>query len=583
MNYLPGKLLKLRKHYNYSQSYLADLLNVEVIEYMAFENGRKVPDFKQCLKIATIYHVGVDEIFKNNERITLYEVSKAKTDELNIEYFLPPKTFKDRLRDFSRKYAVLLGIALGVVILGLIVLNGYTKKSEETVKTITLDNINRLSLSETTVVYIDEEGAVKGSGDNTNAQLSNLPSRNAVKVAEGSSYTLILNSDGTLSYSGMKRNFDEDLGDIKDIVDIASGDNHIVLLDSKGKVYAYGDNSHGQCEVSDFKKIAKVYATSKGTIVLDEDGDIFFCGEIVGASQLKNYKNIKDIDASNDNLVMLSDSDTVDYIAKSKNFLNIYKWKNVTDVACGDEFVAALSSDGKVYIDCEDPLMKKTVESFSDIIAIAAGDKYLIAYDGHNLYGAGENDYNQFEKEENEIITLAQVSGVKVSINNTIDVSFDKVTNAEGYEITLNAGEGNTYRVSSNQTVSFFCDDLNDNDTYEITITALGDNVTYRDSLPLVIEFVYQRDNDNEDSYVEIDADFETMTVKEFETFAKSIGINNLVGIEQNVECDGDKQLVSSVDGISKGQKILRSDLSKAIVTYNYCRIKEKVEVPDDE
>ncbi len=69
MNYLPSKLLKLRKHYNYSQSHLAEVLGVDVMEYMAYENGRKVLNYAQCKKIANLYHVGIVDIFKNNKAL----------------------------------------------------------------------------------------------------------------------------------------------------------------------------------------------------------------------------------------------------------------------------------------------------------------------------------------------------------------------------------------------------------------------------------------------------------------------------------------------------------------------------------
>ena len=59
MNYLPSKLAKLRKHYNYSQSYLADVLNVDVITYMGYENGREMIDYAKCRKLASLYHISV--------------------------------------------------------------------------------------------------------------------------------------------------------------------------------------------------------------------------------------------------------------------------------------------------------------------------------------------------------------------------------------------------------------------------------------------------------------------------------------------------------------------------------------------
>ena len=57
MNYLPLKLEKLRKHYNYSQSYLAGVLGVDVVDYMGYENGRKMINYEQAKKLAPKFNI----------------------------------------------------------------------------------------------------------------------------------------------------------------------------------------------------------------------------------------------------------------------------------------------------------------------------------------------------------------------------------------------------------------------------------------------------------------------------------------------------------------------------------------------
>ncbi|MBR0462145.1 MAG: helix-turn-helix domain-containing protein [Erysipelotrichaceae bacterium] len=577
MNYLPSKLLKLRKHYNYSQAHLAEVLGVDVVEYMAYENGRKVLNYAQCKKIANLYHVGVVDIFKNTDEVTLYEVSNAKTDELNIEYFIPKKTFDERIREFIKNNPVLVGMAAGVVILGIIVIALFGNNNDSIPYEASLTNINRLSVSETTVVYIYGDGAVKGSGDNSNGQLSNLPSSSAIKVAEGKDFTVILHNDGTLSAAGLTGSELETISKWRNIVDIAAGDDHVVAVDNKGEVYAVGhNNDYGQCDVNGFKNIRKVYATSNGTIVLDNEGKLSFTGEFVGSSQLKNFSNIIDIDASNDNLVILDGGGSIEYIAKYKNFLNIYKWKDIVDVTCGDAFVAALGKDGKVLIDCEDARMEKEVAKWENIIAIDSGNDYLIAFDGERIYGTGRNEYHQFVSDDFEQTVLDQVGDVKISIGEgTIDVSFAAVENAGGYEVRLNAGEGNVKKVASNQMVSFFADGLVNGNNYQITITTLGDDEKYLDSEPLVVDFTYIRPGGSSTSeeYIDIDVYFEGMGVEEFKKYLASIGVSNIICVETGSPCEGDTQTIISVDGISHGQRIARSDLANAMVTYYTCQI----------
>ena len=573
MNYLPSKLLKLRKHYNYSQAHLAEVLGIDAVEYMAYENGRKVLNYAQCKKIANLYHIGVIDIFRNSDEVTLYEVANAKTDELNIEYFIPKKSFMEKLKDFISDNAVFVGVATGVVILGILGFALFGTKGSDMPLVPSLTNINRLSVSETTVVYIHGDGSVKGSGDNSNGQLSNLPSTNAVKVAEGRNFTMILNNDGSISAVGSNSELIKEVEKWHNIIDIAAGDEHAVALGYNGDVYACGDNSYGQCDVGSFRDIEKVFCTAHGTIVMDSDKRLSFAGEFVGSSQIKGFTNIIDLAASNDNLLILDATGAVEYIAKHKNFLNIYKWRDIVNVACGDDFVAALSRDGTVYIDCDDSSMIKTVSEWKDIIAIDAGNDYLIAYDGQTIFGAGKNEYHQFDAEEVEKKELAQVSDVKISIGDTIDVSFSPVVGAAGYELILNAGEGNVKKVSSNQTVSFFTDGLVNENSYQITITTLGNDADYLDSAPLVVDFIYLKPSDASEEYVDIDVNFEGMSVDEFKNYLASIGVSNIICVETGSPCEGGVQTVSSVDGISSDQRIARSDLKNAMVTYYTCPI----------
>ena len=97
MNYLPSKLSKLRKHYNYSQSYLADVLKVDVITYMGYENGREMINYNQCKKLSSLYHISVYDMFLNSDEVELYDVYKVNTDEINIEYFITKKNIFQRL------------------------------------------------------------------------------------------------------------------------------------------------------------------------------------------------------------------------------------------------------------------------------------------------------------------------------------------------------------------------------------------------------------------------------------------------------------------------------------------------------
>ncbi len=587
MNNLAVKLLKLRKHYNYSQEHLANILGIDVLEYMAIENGRDVLNYAGLKKLASLYKIHVDELFVNDMEVTLHEVDFSKTEELNLKYFLKEenKTLAFVKKNLIWICLVLIGLCFGVLYL----LNQNDSKLDINPEEVVLRNIDRLAVSDTTVVYIDDDGNVKGTGDNSYGQLSNLPTKSAIKVVEGSNYTVVLHNDGSVTSFGLSNGYVDDISKWKNIVDIASGDNHIVAVDTRGKVYATGDNSAGQCDVDSYDDIASVFAFKNGTVLLDKDGKLYSTGEFLGQSQIKNYSNISDIDVSNDNLVVLTSEKTVDYVAAKKNFLNIYKWRDIVDVACGDEFVAALSSDGHVYIDCDDKSMSNVVDTWENIIAISAADEYLIAYDGSSIMGVGKNDHLQFENTQSSLVTLAQVGGVKISCdevnNNSISISFDKVANATGYEITLNIDDENsssTYRVSSNQTVTFTSDSLTDGGTYEVSITTLGDDVNYLSSEPLIVPFTYLKANQDRNVYVDVEFDYTNMSVDELTAYLNSIGVKNIIGVEIGQECEDNSKIIRSVNGISSGQRISKEELGKATVSYEYCRIKKDTDTGDN-
>ena len=245
--------MKLRKHYNYSQSYLAEVLGVDTLEYMNYENGSKMISYGEMKKLASLYHVDVAEIFRNDKEVTLHEMDKTNTDEINIEYFTAKKTLFGSIKDFylNHKIAstIIILLMLTIVILSMVLKN--------TVKPYTLirDNINRLSVSESTVVYIDDYSAVNGSGSNTNGELSNLTSSGAIKVQEGEGFTIILNEDGTVSSASLISKYAKELSEWRNIVDIAAGRAHVLGVDSNGRVHCTGDNSSGACDITDVKNI----------------------------------------------------------------------------------------------------------------------------------------------------------------------------------------------------------------------------------------------------------------------------------------------------------------------------------------
>ena len=60
-------LKSLRKEYDYSQAYLAKLLNVTQQAVGMWEKSKNMPDIATILKLSRIFHVSVDYLLENTE------------------------------------------------------------------------------------------------------------------------------------------------------------------------------------------------------------------------------------------------------------------------------------------------------------------------------------------------------------------------------------------------------------------------------------------------------------------------------------------------------------------------------------
>ena len=574
MNYLPSKLSKLRKHYNYSQSYLADVLGVDTLEYMNYENGSKMISYEQMKKLSSLYHIDMMEVFTNSDEVTLYDVNKANTDEINIDYFTREETFLDKVKDFYEQNKIASTI-IAILVVTIIIMSIVLKNTARPY-TLVKDNINRLSVSETTVVYIDDYSGVNGSGSNANGELSNLTSSGAIKVCEGEGFTIILNDNGTLSSAGLIDKYAKEIEDWKNIVDVAAGNAHVVGVDSNGRVRCSGDESQGACELAGTNNIKKVYATDFGTIVMDNEGVLQYCGSFIGSSSLKNYYNIKDIASSDNILAILNGDNTIDvYSNNSLNYLEAESWDDIVDVACGDSYVAGLDRYGKVHIEVDNDEIRKEVEKWSNIIAIDGASDYLVGFDGMKIYGVGNNSYGQFKKEELVKQRLDMVSDVEYTIDmDSISVQFKGVSNASGYLVSIDVGIGVSRRIEKEEIVKFETANMTQGKNYTITIISIGEG-DYTDSDPYTLNFTYEKP---EETYTFKEG--ENMSEEEYVNYLLSLGVSEenikaVEGAEDDI-CTGDVRTVtsSSLDG----KTLTRSELLSSEIEYTYCRIKENEE-----
>lgn len=563
MNYLPNKLNKLRKHYNYSQQYVADKLGVDVVEYMSYENGSNMINHSQMKKLASLYHVSMNEMFKNSDDIDLPDI-KEDTNEMNAKYFMPENNIRNKIKGFviNHKVAtIIIAILLIAIIVLSIILNNVVRPYE-----ITRENINRLSVSETTVIYIEDSGAIGFSGSNANGQLNGLAVTSAIKVCEGDGFSVVLNEDGSVVSSGL---IDKDTNTVegwKNIIDIAAGSNHVVALDANGRVYCTGNSQ--ACEIEGTRDIVKVFATDNASIVLSDVGTLAYSGSFIGSSYLNDFLNIKDI-ASSDNILAILNSDkTLNVYSKSGTYIKSETWSDIVDITCGDDFVAGLDEFGKVHIEIENDEITEKVNEWSNIIAIDAGKDYLIGFDGKNIYGVGNNNYNQFVKEEKQKITLEKVSNVEYSLDEeNVYIQFDGVSNASGYLVKLNVGTGLSKHVDAPQPVYFTNENMIEGKTYTISIISLGSG-DYKDSDEADISFVYNKP----EKMIKVEvSSFIGKDRKELDEYLEALDITFKGEVDEEYEGDQDFEAVIEIDGLQDGE-YSESELTRMLVKYTYCK-----------
>ena len=299
--------------------------------------------------------------------------------------------------------------------------------------------------------------------------------------------------------------------------------------------------------------------------------------------------NIQDVDFSGTTIVYLKEDGTVEYNSNDnskKNYIECLKWKDIVDVACGIDFVVGLKKDGSVVVASDDPNLKDA-ESLSNIIAIDAADKYFVAYDGTNIYGYGENRYNQFISSPTSTTKLNEVSNIQVTCSKeNVVVSFDPVNNATAYEVKLN---DYVKQYQNNVNISLDASLLNKGDKYTIIIKAIGDRY-YGDSYEIQYDFEYQYEEEVKpeekietkeekqpevvEETITISSDLLSMTKDEFEAYLNSVNITSIESSESEEVCPSDKITISNIEGIEAGKTYKKSELEQLLVAYRYCKIE---------
>ncbi|MGM9942376.1 MAG: helix-turn-helix domain-containing protein [Bulleidia sp.] len=518
MNKLPEKLTLLRKYNQFSQTDVAEKLNVPVTEYMNWENGNSICRIDQLKILSELFGVSVDALLDNTKTIVIPEEELAKSaeipsfsnnameqtqqmtpvdaqagtiqmntlsDALGETKVVSPQSLQDTEKEeeeeeekpVRKKKAgadrpasaqkkknswIILAVAALLVVIAagvLLFLNGSHK--------VALSKDNRLAVGDTYSLYVDQNSQINVRGDFTadskfteGVQVSAYEDHAAALTAKGK----VIDSLGLSGVSSWKK-----------IDYIAAGKSHTVGVTDEGKVVCEG--SEQACQVENWSNISAVYAGNEITVGITNDGKVKVSGNQESLSTLTGVSDL----AISSSLIAAAKTDgtVVTSMLGATTPLDTSAWMDVKDVAVGNDLVVGLTGDGSVLCETTDETMKETVTAWKNIRYIAASGNTVIAIDrSGNMYGAGDNSHNQYENQgttennedkEDEKLDDPQNITVTESTANVV-IKWDTVKNADSYLVSIsNIGD---LPESKNNQASLSASSFTDGETYTITVTA---------------------------------------------------------------------------------------------------------------
>lgn len=533
-NQLPEKLLKLRKHFMYSQQDVANLCQVDLIEYMSWENGRKLPPIHQIKKLAEIFHLTLDEMIQNCADIPLYEnaldeidipfmnnknldetqlfsILRQSVDPLNVkdvsseitktkEIPVQKEPLKDLTDQKTRAYTTtelnpikadkkinwpVLAAVFTVVIAGIGLISGLFSNEEMPLDplSLTMKSEDRLAANENTVLVLNQEGTVQQYGD---CDYSIDHWSNIVLVSAGKNHIVGLSKEGNVVAAG-----DDSYGQCSvslwtSILDVSAGGAHTVGLRNDHTVVCSGDNQLGQCEVSKWENVVDVEAGNTCTLAVTEEGTVIVAGTVENKEEIESWTEVKKIVSSRGFTAALKQDGTV--VSNSLND-EVKDWINIVDLECSEDNIIALDASGKVHVVGDNRYGQINTEHWSDGVAVACGNGYVVYLNKNGqLSGLGNNRHQVFPSEEKEEIKeLEMVKNVAVSIGEQIYFWWDNVNGADHYEVVIS--DLGSYRVND-AALTLPASRFEDEKSYVVSIVAVSANSKVKNSKEYLTQFV---------------------------------------------------------------------------------------------
>jgi len=329
-------------------------------------------------------------------------------------------------------------------------------------------------------VGLMSNGRVVATGKNENSQCDVSEWRNIISIFVGDDYTLGITTDGNVVGKGSRWwyepiNFD----DFKDIVQLAGGSGHLVGLRSDGTVMARGNNFRGQCNVNGWTDIIKIAAAHDMTIGLKADGTIVSTGghQWIYVDTATLYNGVVDILLTSNFLAVLFENGWISatgqgYYEDLREFplwLMFNDISNLTTVVTGDNFIAVLNEEGKVFV-CGDVFSGQYLATeWEAVTSIAAGYDFIVGItkDGRVLH-TDIMGYNEIDTSSwSDIIAVSAGFGFVIGLKSdgTMVGSGDNYNgqlNVRNFTdiVAISAGFGHTVALKADGTLEAIGDNF---------------------------------------------------------------------------------------------------------------------------
>lgn len=522
MNLLPEKLAMLRRYYHVSQQQVASFCHVDLVEYMSWENGRCLPNEEQFALLAELFHLSVDEMKSDAMAVPLQEVAEeeelievipVKSEPVNpvepkpiektqmftkVNTIAEPEETEEAKTwlDYLGNWKIWAVVAAVMVLLMSITL--MMNKPVNTLDGIEVNNrikeSERLSAGKDFVLVLNQDGTVKGRGNNDQGQINVEEWKDIASIAAGDAFSAGLRKDGTVVATGNDRYGQIQTSELTSVIEISAGAEHLVALKADGTVACLGDNSEGQCEVKEWTDIVSVSASKSSTLGLKSDGTIVSAGKIdVDQEDFIEWKHVKKLINGQSHVLALTETGTVYCTASSAYPVcqNTESWEDVVSIKTAGNHVIGLLNTGRLVSSGDNSDNQAFVEEFKNIISIAAGPDFTVTLNRDQaLIGTGNNEYNQFEMlkiEKNE--PLPSVENLMVNIQSEVIVSWNEVAGADYYivEIPEIGYSANVADLSVRLALSRFVNEAE----YTVSIRALTMDHSREQSKETVCSFIF--------------------------------------------------------------------------------------------